>query len=121
MLFLLLYHSCMNFSSLQKRVPGEVRRTLDPASQPLRLSPELQVRTPGMHTTVLQLELEKSFCIVESTFKSIFFCRNTSDSKNYGCEKLWQNYRDWEDSYDVAQEGIGLGYVATIYLSEISS
>ena len=73
-----------------------------------------------MHTTVLQLELEKSFCIVESTFKSIF-CRNTSDSRNYGCEKLWQNYRDWEDSYDVAQEGIGLGYVATIYLSEISS
>ena len=57
-----------------------------------------------MHTTVLQLELEKSFCIVESTFKSFFFCRNTSDSRNYGCEKLWQDYRDWEDSDDVAQD-----------------
>merc|ERR1719471_382924 len=28
---------------------------------------------------------------------------NTTDPKNYGCEKLWQNYRDWEDSAEVAQ------------------
>ena len=63
----------MNFSSLQKRVPGEVWRTLDSAHQPLRLSPKLQVPGRAMHTMVLQLE--KSSCIVE--FSYIIFSAGT--------------------------------------------